>query len=114
MTVQRRLSPVQRARTRFVSISLDPERDTPEALRSYAEAHGADLAGWSFLTGTSDEVGAALGRYGVGSVRGEDGEIDHVVATFLIDSEGRIAHRFLGLEHSAGQIAADLEGLGSE
>jgi protein SCO1 len=35
----------------FVSITVDPELDTPEVLEHYALSHGADLAGWHFLTG---------------------------------------------------------------
>lgn len=35
----------------FVSFSVDPARDTPERLRTYAQEHGADLSRWSFLTG---------------------------------------------------------------
>ncbi|TMB48873.1 MAG: SCO family protein [Deltaproteobacteria bacterium] len=39
----------------FLSISLDPEHDTPEVLRGYAEAHGAG-PGWYFLTGKRDDI----------------------------------------------------------
>jgi len=39
----------------LLSISLDPERDTPEVLRGYAEAHGIG-PGWYFLTGKRDEI----------------------------------------------------------
>ena len=39
------------AKIAFVSITVDPERDTPEVLKEYAQAFGADLAGWSFLAG---------------------------------------------------------------
>jgi len=41
---------------RFVSFSVDPAFDTPEVLRSYAEAYGADPARWSFLTGEKDAI----------------------------------------------------------
>ena len=77
-----------------------------------AEAHGADLTSWSFLTGAPDAVRPVVASYGVGSVPGEEGQIDHIVATFLIDAGGRVAHRYLGLEHGADEILADLEGLG--
>src|ERR1700704_3230384 len=40
----------------FVSITVDPERDTPEMLKLYAQMHGADLAGWSFLTGPAPVI----------------------------------------------------------
>jgi protein SCO1/2 len=35
----------------FVSFSVDPEHDTPEKLKAFAHAHGADHANWYFLTG---------------------------------------------------------------
>jgi protein SCO1/2 len=111
--VQRRLPPELRERTRFVSISLDPARDTPERLRDYARARGADLATWSFATGTPEAVDAVLAKYGVGRTPGRDGEIDHLVVTFLVDPEGRIARRWVGLDHPAEEILADLERLAS-
>ena len=46
--------------------------------------------------------------YGVGVTMGEDGEIVHTVATFLIDPEGRIAERYLGLEHEPQALLDDL------
>jgi protein SCO1/2 len=108
VAVQRSLSPELRERVRFVSISLDPARDTPEALRAYATARGADLAHWSFLTGGEDAVAGVLRRYGVGAKPGNDGEIDHLVITYLIDREGRIARRFAGLEHRPETLVAAL------
>lgn len=108
VALQRMLSPDQRRHTRFVSISLDPERDTPEALRAYATAHGADIAHWSFLTGEAAAVNAVLRSYGVRGRRVDGGEIDHVVATFLIDGEGRIRKRYLGLEHGRDALHTDL------
>jgi protein SCO1 len=41
---------------RFVSISVDPEHDTPERLREFAAAHKTDLSRWMFLTGDSATV----------------------------------------------------------
>ena len=104
VSLQRELSPELRARTRFVSISLDPERDTPEALRAYAEARGADLADWSFLTGEAEAVAAVVKGFGVGTIRRDDGTIDHLVATFVVDDNGRIAEHFLGLEYETSDL----------
>ena len=103
--VQRALTPQQRARTRFVSISLDPERDTPELLRAYAMKRGADLESWSFLTGKPEQVEAVLKSYGVGVIRRAGEEPAHLVATFVIDGQGRIAHRIVGLEQPAQERA---------
>jgi protein SCO1 len=46
---------------RFASFSVDPERDTPEVLKRYAENYGADHTRWHFLTGDRKEI-AALAR----------------------------------------------------
>src|SRR5262245_12665592 len=45
----------------FASITLDPEHDTPEILKLYAQTYGADVTGWHFLTG-SPSVIADLAR----------------------------------------------------
>ncbi len=113
VAAERLLSPDLLGRTRFVSISIDPERDTPQDLAAYATARGADLEHWSFLTGPVAEVEAVVRAYGVGTTRGPDGELEHVVASFLIDGKGRIVKRYLGLEHEPTEISADLELLAS-
>jgi protein SCO1/2 len=102
--LQRALAPELRDRVRFVSISLDPANDSPEALTAYAKERGADLASWSFLTGPEAEVAEVVRRWGVGSLRAADGTIDHAVATFLVDGRGRIRERWLGLEHEVGEL----------
>jgi protein SCO1/2 len=93
----------------FISISIDPVNDTPEAMKAYAEARGADLTRWSFLTGELARVADVVKRFGVGTVRQPDGNIDHLVATFIVDREGRIAERFVGLDHGADELIGALE-----
>jgi protein SCO1/2 len=109
VSVQRALAPTVREATHFVSISIDPERDTPADLEAYARARGADLSDWSFLTGSPEVVAKVLQAYGVGTGRDTNGEIEHVLATFLIDPGGRIVKRYIGLDHDPKTIAADLE-----
>ncbi len=109
VTLQRSLPPELRARTRFVSISLDPVRDSPMALRAYAQERGADLTGWSFLTGEPEVVARVVKDYGVGTLRRPDGQLDHLVATFLIDADGKIAQRFIGLEHEPEELLRALQ-----
>lgn len=113
VSLQRSLAPDVRERTWFVSITLDPARDTPEALRAYASARGVDLSDWWFVTGAPERVEAVVERFGVGSIVQPNGEIDHLVATFLIDAEGRIAERYIGLDHDVEELRRDLEGLGA-
>ena len=76
----------------LVSISLDPEFDTPGVLRDYAEARGLDTSNWSFLTGPDAAVRHLLAQLGV--IREFEGAtIKHTLATVLINEEGRIIHR---------------------
>ena len=105
------LSPEQRARVQLVSITLDPGHDTPEVLRGWAATRRIDTQGWSLATGPAADVDKIARAYGVGSVRQADGEIEHTVATFLIDREGRIARRYLGTKLDPAAIRADVEDL---
>ena len=111
VALQRSLSPELRERSRFVSVSLDPANDTPEALRRYAEARGADLSHWDFLTGPEQELADLVRSFGVGTLRKPNGEIEHLTVTFLIDRQGRIAERYVGLDHEADAMRRDLERL---
>ena len=106
--LQKKLAPALGEKVHFVSITLDPEFDTPAVLGDYARARGADLANWSFLTGPPDEVADVVKRFGVGTLRSADGQIDHVVATFLVDPQGRIEQRWLGLENGAEERRAEI------
>jgi protein SCO1 len=73
----------------FVSISLDPARDTPEVLRRYAKIYGADPAAWHFLTGPPDEVSRVVASWGMWARIGPSGVLDHSSRIFLIDPRGR-------------------------
>jgi protein SCO1/2 len=79
----------------LVSVTLDPEYDTPGILREYAEARGLDTSNWSFLTGPDAAVRHLLAQLGV--IREFEGEtIKHSLATVLIDPQGRITYRVDG------------------
>jgi protein SCO1 len=57
----------------LVSISVDPERDTPERLASYGARYGANPVQWSFLTGPADAIESAVTggfKVGMGRERG--------------------------------------------
>ena len=76
----------------LVSITLDPEHDTPGVLKEYAEVRGIDTSNFSFLTGPDAAVRQLLAQLGV--IREFDGAtIKHSLATILINAAGKIAYR---------------------
>jgi protein SCO1/2 len=109
--VQRRLGRDFGPRVQFVSITVDPEVDTPEVLRAYAKAHGANLEGWSFLTGTPSEIAEVLRRYGVYARKNERGGVDHLFLTSLIDRSGMLRVQYLGVRFDPGEMQRDLQNL---
>ncbi|SFP40890.1 Cytochrome oxidase Cu insertion factor, SCO1/SenC/PrrC family [Geopseudomonas sagittaria] len=52
------------AQVHFISLSSDPVKDSPQALKAYARKHGADDANWTFLTGPKAQMDVVLGRLG--------------------------------------------------
>jgi protein SCO1 len=73
----------------FVSITLDPERDTPEALARYARLYGADMVSWHFLTGSPARVESVIKAWGIWVKRDPKGVLDHSSRVFLVDQRGR-------------------------
>ena len=49
---------------RFVSLSIDPLRDSPAALKAFADKHGADHDGWVWLTGDPSHLQEVIRRLG--------------------------------------------------
>ena len=93
---------------RFVSITVDPERDTPEVLKDYAQAFGANLSGWAFLTGTPDAIRDLTRRYGVFASKTVSGSIDHTFLTSIIDQRGILRVQYLGVRFDPGEFRRDL------
>jgi protein SCO1 len=112
--VQDALGPDFGSKVAFVSITTDPERDTPEVLKGYAEAFEANLAGWSFLTGEPATVLDVAHRYGVAVAKAADGQVDHTMLTTLIDRQGTMRVQYLGYRFEEEEFRGDLESLVNE
>jgi len=112
--VQDRLGAAFGPDVRFVSITVDPERDTPPVLKRYAQAYHAKPAGWSFLTGTPAEIREVAGRYGVIYKKTPQGDVDHTFLTSLIDRGGTLRVQYLGVRFDPDELLRDLQGLSKE
>jgi protein SCO1/2 len=95
----------------FVSISLDPERDTPEVLKDYAQFWGAKPDGWVFLTGSPEAVRDVTRHYGVFFAKKEDGSVDHTQLTSLVDGDGKMRVQYLGARFDPEEFRRDLMSL---
>lgn len=87
----------------LLSISLDPEYDTPAVLSGYAQRWRADAGTWRFLTGSMDDVRRVSGRFGV-VYWAEEGAITHTSATAIIDRQGRLRALVEGSSFTSQQL----------
>jgi protein SCO1/2 len=102
------------ARIAFVSITVDPEHDTPGALKKFATAFGANFAGWAFLTGPPAVVRGVIDDYGVAAIKNPEGGVDHAALTSLIDRHGMLRVQYAGTRWQAQEFLHDLETLAVE
>ena len=93
---------------RLLSISVNPDYDTPEILKQYGDRYGADHDRWRFLTGKKDRIHElAVEGFKVGSV--ED-PIFHSTRFILLDSKARIRGYYISSElEEMQQLWRDVE-----
>lgn len=114
VSIQRKLNPAVRPGVHFMAITVDPERDTPEALKRYAQAHSVDPKYWSFLTGSAEEIGEVTRRYGIYNKKQPKGEVDHTFLTSLIDKQGTLRVQYLGWRFKPEEFTGDILSLVKE
>jgi protein SCO1 len=112
--LQTRLDTDFGAKVFFVTITVDPERDTPQVLKRYAQAHGVNLAGWAFLTGTPTEIQQVARQYGIYYKKTPRGAVDHTFLTSLIDHNGTLRVQYLGVRFDPDELLRDLQALVQE
>lgn len=99
-----------RGKARLLTISFDPEYDTPAVLRSHAKELGADGSVWTFATGPRDNVELLAARFGVAVTRSgaTAADIMHNLRTIVAGADGRIRAMHSGSDWTPAQIVADL------
>lgn len=103
---------------RLVSFTVDPERDTPEVLRRFAEGYGAERDRWFFVTGPAEQM-QKLAKEGFLLAAATGGEADealiHSIRFVLVDREGHIRKYFDGTSEGINaEIIRDLKTLLAE
>ena len=101
------------SKVRLVSVSVDPEHDTPSVLAEYAQRFKADAAGWTFLTGDWDAVydvvtGLKLAARPPRPVAGAPApggtELSHTTRVVLVDAQGQVRGYLDGQDATADDL----------
>jgi protein SCO1/2 len=95
----------------FVSITTDPEVDSPKVLKSYAQRYGADFQNWAFLTGTDAQMKQVWKGFGVRVIRKGRGLVQHTSLTTVIDREGIRRFNYFGEKWQLKDLQKDIAGL---
>ncbi|WP_245979210.1 SCO family protein [Solilutibacter pythonis] len=93
LAIEKQLTPAEKARLGVVLVSLDPKRDTPEAMRRIAERRQLDTTRWALLRPRQEDVRAIAGVLGIRYRALADGEFNHTSELVLLDRDGRILAR---------------------
>ncbi|PWJ42527.1 SCO family protein [Sediminitomix flava] len=86
---------------KIISHTVDPKRDTPEAMKAYAERIGADTDMWTFLTGTKEDLYdlASCGYFiSAQNVKEDPNAFIHKDTFVLVDKEKRIRGIYSGTD----------------
>jgi protein SCO1/2 len=118
--VQESLSEDAMKNVEFISISFDPDVDTPQTLAKFAEIRNLDLTNWTFLTGSKATIDSLMKDVGVVAIVGDstvtpDGEIInyfvHTDRISLIDEDLKLRKNYVGSKANIEEILNDINAL---
>lgn len=94
----------------LLSVSFDPQVDTPPVMKKHAQSLGADPRLWSFVTGDRDEIDKWASGFGVSISRATNDprDITHNLRTAILDRQGNLVQVYNGNEWTPEQVLADV------
>jgi hypothetical protein len=95
----------------LVSITTDPEVDSPKVLKSYAQRYGADFQNWAFLTGSEAQLKQVWKGFGVRVIKKGRGLVQHTSLTTVIDRQGIRRFNFFGEKWQLKDLLRDTSAL---
>ena len=107
------------AKTHLLTISFDPDYDTPKVMRSYGASHSGRYSDetfqhWEFLTGSQDEVKGIAQFFGLRyfhDTESADEQVIHSLRTAVIGPDGKLIKLYRGNEWKPEEIVSDLTSL---
>jgi protein SCO1/2 len=99
-----------RGKLKLISITFDPEHDTPAVLADFAKRHDTDPAVWTWLTGDRVTTDKLAGAFGVSVIRENDKPADvvHNLRTTLVDASGKVLKIYSGSDWTASAVLDDV------
>ena len=102
-------------KTHLLSVTIDPEYDTPQVLKSYGGAHteryqNETFTHWEFATGTKDQIKGLAQFFGLRYFRGSD-QIVHSLKTAVIGPDGKVAKVYSGNEWKPDEVVQEMRRL---
>ena len=105
---------------KFVALSFDPDRDTPEVLTDFAKIRELDFNDWTLLTGNKNTINDLIKRFDVRAIKtdesiSEDGNTEysmmHTDRISLIDSNGKLRKNYKGSTLNIEELINDIKTL---
>jgi protein SCO1/2 len=92
----------------LLTITTDPESDTPAQLKAYAENFKPNLSRWRFLTGAKEDLAKVWKDFGVNVRKGADGQVQHTAFTTIMDRRGLRRVDYYGEKWHEKELLEDL------
>jgi protein SCO1/2 len=100
-----------RKKARLLSVTLDPEFDKPEVLRSYAATYaGGKFDNWDFATGDPADVRRFAEFFGL-IYKAEGGQVTHSLRTAVVGADGKLLKIYRGNEWKPEEVLGELKSL---
>jgi protein SCO1/2 len=96
----------------LLTVTLDPDFDSPMVMARIAQTYGADPSRWRLASGTPRAVRSVMTAFGVSAERGADGIPDsHSTFVYVLDPKGALARTLLLSSNTPDDVAASLRNL---
>ena len=105
---------------KFVAISFDPDRDSPEVLKQFAEIRDLDFNSWTLITGQKNTLDELMKRFDVKAIKTDETIDDegnpeysmmHTDRISLIDKNGRLRKNYKGSTLNLEELIIDIKTL---
>ncbi|WP_304130458.1 SCO family protein [Ignavibacterium album] len=116
--IESKLSKDELEKVRFVVITFDPDRDTPDVLKKFAEIRDIDFSRWSFLSGNKQNTKEVMLKFDIKAVPADssydaDGNLSYYIVhtdrLSLIDQNGLLRKKYVGSIVDVNEVVNDIK-----